>query len=215
MPAKPNRAARGKNAADVLSLGEGTEKGFAYRRAQTLARRGSKERLVAVDLQKPGYELPSNLVWIQANALKHLDGIAPGSVRIVRDDYFFHYTGGGKRVQTQRDSRKDLKALEAAAGGFSKPGDRTLENFKRNERKYIKLVRRALVPGGRFLITTDSGTRRIIEKLLLEAGFSVSSRRLGVCATLKSGSPQAKRELLKFSRTYRIVAAKPRKEPAK
>ncbi|GEM_PF-2951407 len=187
--------AKQKNRTSLLALGEGAEKSHAFRIAQALAARKKQGRIIAIDLVKPNYEVPQNMAFVQREAIGFLEGASPQSVKRISDDYFFQLSMYGKRAA--RDEKMPTFTLQ------------------RNELKYMRLARRALVFGGRFIITTDEANSKLISRLLAGEGF-----RIAVCRELKpeevqrKGSPKAKREFQEGNKPWRIVAVKPKQQAA-
>jgi len=178
---------------DILSLGEGSEKGAAFRHAQE----NPEKRIVAVSIGKPNYEVPPNMKYIQRNAISHVQSLQANSVRTIVDNYFFHFSIYGTRNMAEevKKWRKDPKVLHEA--------------MVKRPKKYVWSVMRALVPGGSFIITTDEKTRVPIGNILQEVGFTVSSRVLTKEEILKSGSESAKRDLERGKLVTLIIATKP------
>ncbi len=191
---------------DLLALGEGSQKGHAYRVAKAAEEKGEQIRVRVVDIERPNYTPPSTMSFIRMNVLRHLENIGANSVREVRDSYFFNLVGVGKKVNTFAQSAKGIRKLRSAVA----TGDEaTLIKYRRNIDKYVNLVKRVLVPGGRFVITTDSQLGPDIVELLQRKGFDVKSRKLKILEILRFGSPTAKSDLRRGKRAFHITATKP------
>ncbi len=213
---RATRARANKSIISLLAIGEGAEKGRVYERARRLAERGNDARIVIVDLKRPEYEPPRTLNFVSRDAMQYLEGLSPCSVKRVEENYAFSPTTFGRHWKTTAGKKRVLNALKAVSLARKFEGiavDRkAVPNIKRNVSKYFKLIKRALVPGGRFVSMTGSNTISLHLKGLRNAGFRVTSRALTREEILKSGSGQAKYELEeKGIMAHRITAVKPKR----
>ncbi|HLC79824.1 MAG TPA: hypothetical protein VJG83_05400 [archaeon] len=80
----------------------------------------------------------------------------------------------------------------------------------RNESRYINNVKKILIPGGKFLITTDSKQAPGISIALQKAGFKVTTRELKPQEIQAKGSKWAKNEITEGRQVIRIIAQKPK-----
>jgi len=197
---------------DLLAVGEGAEKGRIYDRAAKLAARGSKARIVIVDLKTPEYRPPQNLAFVSMDIIKFLEGAPFNSVKKVEDKYFFSNAMWGKHGASEERTKAAIHELEKLQT-LSKFGavhidPKKLPPLKKGIDKYLKLVRRALVPGGRFVIMTSSDAVTLYMKQLECAGFKIAnSRTLTREQIMKSGSEQAIYELEKHNTLASIITA--------
>ena len=197
----------------LLALGEGAEKGPAYRAAQALARRSKGGKVLVIDFKAPDYALPRNMDSIQINAVAFLENVIPGSVKRISDDYLFHLIGLGKAGRTPERLRKALKANESVkvAKYTGRVNDaKAIPNAKANEVNYARQAMRALVPGGKFVLTAGEQTLESIWHALGKVGFEISIRKMPKSWVEKKGSPMAKIGLRKGRAIYRVVGTKPR-----
>ncbi|MBN1941013.1 MAG: hypothetical protein JW772_02415 [Candidatus Diapherotrites archaeon] len=199
---------------DLLALGEGAEPSTAHRAAQALHKRGKTGRIVMVDYQKPRYETGPNLVHIQSGVISYLKNVKPGTVRRVTDDYFYQNSGWKETGGWVKDLKK-VVGVAKAMQHYSLTGEATkklaVKDPKKMRRAYVRLVKTALAPGGRFILTTERGVLadEIFSTLTAE-GFKVTQRRMARREVKKKGSPQAKADLRKFKVVIRIVGVKPK-----
>ncbi|MCX6799442.1 MAG: hypothetical protein NTW59_05105 [Candidatus Diapherotrites archaeon] len=198
-----------------MAIGEGSGRGNVYNRALELERRGKQARIVIVDIKRPEYEPPKNLNYITTDVIKYLGGLQFGSVKIVEDKHFFHHTLWGRHglsYEKMGEAAKEMRKV-CTLGGYSgvRIDWKKVPNARKNERRYLKLVMRALAPGGRFIMLTAADSVALNSRLLRDEGFIVSGRALTREETMKSGSWQAIWELEKHGTiAHRIIAVKPR-----
>jgi len=185
----------------MVSFGEGPTKGRAFKFAQRLLKKNLPGTVKVVDLQKPRYKLPSNMGYVKGNVLAETEKIESASVPAVIADFFIHHVPYGKDVTNLADIRK-----RAAIAG------QTFSEIQRTLPGYINEVKRILVPGGKFLLTTFE--HRYIDReiipLLRNAGFKVIAREFKPTEIEASGSKYAQREYAKGKKVIKIIAQKPR-----
>lgn len=206
----------GSNEIRLLSLGEGQEFGIAAKYAQKLLERKRTGKVLAVDLLKPNYVPPQKLAFIEGNALAFLERLAnsrPNSVRIIRDDFFFHFVFWGGKHGSYAELSKEIGKIQGALKNGSTFG--ILQKMHFSEEEYCKNIVRALVPGGRFIATTFQKGLSGIVSHFSNLGFRVSSRELTQKEVELHGSAFAKSELKNGEKVFRIIAVKPRLVPSK
>ena len=95
---------------------------------------------MAVELMnKPGYQVPSNMTYIQGNALDYLERASPHIAKSVTDDFFFHHTMWGKG--SVKDTLKTIGKFGDALSGLS-----SMPDLMKNQTWYIKNVKKVLAP---------------------------------------------------------------------
>ncbi len=180
-----------KRPISLLSVGEGTEKGVAAKVAEKI---GDRHKIVAVDLEKPVYKLPGGLVFKRQNAIHYLKSLRPNSVGTIRDDYFFNYSAFGTKPKFTADT--ELSRL---------PEDEA--ETHRNMAVYVGLVKRALVPGGKFLVTCSEFSQSRLIPLLESENFKVMYLRGPKEAEIRMhGSPYTKSKFEGGQKIFRVVA---------
>ena len=210
---KPNRKKdrrkkkKPKKIIHLLAFGEGPNPGYAHRVAEKAIRLKKDVKVLSVDLQRPNYPLPNTMGFVHSNALKYLESVNPASVKKVREAYVFQYTGHGKRMTTEEHYKKGEAQVRKA---MDRGGGKVIEQFKKNQRQYVKLVKRVLVPGGQFIVITSPKSSPPIVALLEKEGFNVTKRKLTYKEILRAGSPRAIDELSKDKDVLCIKATKPK-----
>jgi hypothetical protein len=180
-----------------LDIGSGTKPGRAFRIALRRARRNKKGKIVALD-NKPHepYPAPKNFEKATADAIKYLESLEPGSIRIMNFDL---------TLATKEQVR-------LASQFFGKPKE-SYQNIVLDE-KLAKAMHQALAPKGRIFIVTSSMFLENMIQELRKSGFVVSSHPLKkVLQNVQSISP----ELLKLLKMhpqminfgFQLVAKKP------
>lgn len=204
---RQRRQSKPKQITHLLAFGEGPNPSYAYRVAKEAERLSRNVKVLSVDLQKPNYRVPDKMVFVHGNALKYLEGVTPASVKKAREAYFFQYTGQGKHITTGKQYKRKEAELrsELVLGKGPKA-----EQFRKNETRYVRLVKRALVPGGQFIIIMSPKSAVPIVRLLQKEGYSVTNRKLTRNEILRSGSPRAMDELSKGRDVMCIKAIKPK-----
>jgi len=206
----PAKARKSKPVIDFLSVGEGRLKGPAFKFAQALSRREKQGKAMAIDVKAPTYELPKNMAFIPRDALTFIEGMRSSSVKIVRDDLFFQYAMYGKGKATPRQQQQALKAFENSLHAPTASYGPAPPNFRKNELKYIRHVKRVLIPGGRFVLTADAKTAQCITRLLVQEGFQIRTHKeLNEEQIMRAGSPHTIMAFKAGERMYRIIAVKP------
>jgi len=197
--------AKPKRLINLISFGEGPYKGVVYETAVRAAQKRKEKRIIAVDVAKPNYGSPRSMKYKQIDAINYLTSVRADSVRVIRDDYALTNIALGElgiKIGKKESKEERIRLVHV---------DPKPEYFK-NIKKYLKLVKRALVPGGRFLLTVDSHRKEPIIKELKEAGFRVYTKKLTKEEIEKHGSYMAKIELGKKEPVFRISAINPRPE---
>ena len=216
-PLKRNRPGikrRARPLTDLLAIGEGGEPGRVYEKAKKAAEAGKNAKFVIFDLKKPNYKPPHTLNFISGDAVKFLENIHPASVKKIEDKYFIHHASFGKKGLGAKGQLKMLKKVLAetrlAQAGIRPAGKSTTFKIQRQSDKYLKLVKRALVPGGKFVLMTGAGNVSSYSHDLRETGFEVKSRALTRQQIMKSGSGQAIFDLKAGIYAHLIIATKPK-----
>ncbi len=177
---------------DFVAIGEGKEKGRTFNISSWLERRKKPARIIMADLEKPGYQFPKHTVFFQRDAVRFLGGIRPSSVKRITDTFAIQYIRLGEGINTPEKAEQLLET----------------PNLAKNMANYIGLVKRTLVPGGKFILVLSTLRLHIFTDALQEAGFKVKTIRLSHRGVLRSKSTQAKKDFGHGEPVYRIIAIK-------
>ncbi len=141
----------------VLSVGEGQKRGSAAMLADKLQ---GRHKVVAVDLLKPDYKIPHGMEHITGNAFAFLKRCGISSIGTIRDDFFFPHALAGEKI-------KAIEEMSAPPPEFDRD----------NVIRYVKLVKRALVPKGKFIVTIPLNMADATRQILLEQNFRIVASR--------------------------------------
>jgi len=180
----------------------------AYRMAERYHQEGRPERFAIVDPVKPGYSFPPNVRFFQTGALQFFESRLAESIENVRDDFAFEIITLGKISNDYRAQAEFYKRVYKKLK-YGVPLEKKDPNIRENESKYVRLVKRSLVPGGRFILTASIDKRaQQLVSVLSRFAFDVTQHLLSEEEVLANESAQARYDLEQGLKIYRIIATK-------
>gem|GEM_PF-1668822 len=208
---------------DCLCVGDGAEPGQALRIAEdyiaeaaTSGKPPEQARKVAVvQPESLTYDLPPNMRVIQMDAMDYFEGKS-SVIDEVHDNFAFDHVCF--RILTadpdeQERLEGELFSQYAAAGGVREKMPRQLLDLEKNQKKFIRSVKKALSPGGKWvLITSTEEKAEDIGRLLRIEEFDVTRRELTPEEVRESGSKTALKFMDNENKIYEITAVKPLEE---
>lgn len=199
---------------DLLALGEGPAKGRIFEKARQSAENNSQKRFVIVDLKRPEYNPPSTLQFFSQDAIRFLQNTPMNSVRRIEDKYFISNLIWGNKT-SDKDIAKTARQIKTAAVMEDITNTITkgsiLQKIRRRSDAYIKLVKKVLVPGGKFIMLSGPAAMSTYKSHLEKIGFIVKSKSLTKKQIMNSGSKQAIGEFKKDGTiAHYIIATKPK-----
>lgn len=190
-------AARSMHPIKLFDAGSGWRKGHAVEFARKLLKKKQSGIVIAVEpMQGPNYKVPRNMAFEQGHPVASLKLLRPNSVEIITDYFNLGYVIKANEKSVTKGAKK-LSAKASAKLQLTKLLD------------YLKSVKRALVPGGQFIILGSVLEALVLGPVIHAAGFKVDVRQVSKKGVESSGSPQAIAEMKLGSPIYRIIAEKP------
>lgn len=199
---------KSKKALDWVFIGEGPEKGVAYRHALE----HPEESVLVIEPMAPLYSLPSNMIFTQMDAIKWLELRASESVKNVREDNSFVCVAMAVPTPDivkhyQRHAEVYQAMIEKLTRG--KPLPRDIPNISKNEDRFVGLVKKVLVPGGKFYLTDIEKSKPQLAHYLAIHEFDIEFQQLSEEQIMSSESPQTRNDYQEGHVVYRIIGTKP------